>query len=350
MTGNIVTLGCNSNLVRSQSLFAYSLDASSWTVANSPVWLGYSQIRTVSQGASSIAMLSDTGQVATGSSLTSMTPVSYIANTAGWFNSMGSTYDGTRFWAAGQLRNIQEDTEEGQIYQSVAGWIGIDTDDGATYLTNPGGNVAVYTAQQGGVWSSAFTLPNDNSIFYSINYIENAPISPTSTGNVLIACGHDNKVGVIYYCTDGVTWNLLSLPVEFQSRECYNVVLSENTLYFSCWGIILNINYLQTGTWSSSSELVTTKSQTDFRWIATNSSNELVAVCSGGIFYSGDRERWTTFTAPGITFRGVTWYNGTWIVGSESLLQDYQIWTSTDGITWTGKHSGIHSQDIALLF
>ena len=152
-----------------------------------------------------------------------------------------------------------------------------------------------------------------------------------------------------------IDWTELPLPAEFASRTVFDTTVvnypDHITIYFSCWGIILNIDYLTpgVGTWNTSQELTTTYAQPDLMKIAQNNRTELVAVASGGIFFSADGVNWSRFSLPGWQFRGVAWLNNTWVVGSESLMQTNQTWTSVDGVKWTGHTTGVNAQDVVVM-
>jgi hypothetical protein len=215
-----------------------------------------------------------------------------------------------------------------------------------------------YAGSQYIIYYPLWNVPTPHSVLYSVRYIGIPYVVDTDPGPLWIACGRkDSDHGGIWWSKDQITWTELPLPEAFADRTVFDVTVvvysgTDYRLYFSCWGVILNIVFFpdQGGdSWNSSQELVTDHAQPDLYRIGKNNSNELVAVASGGIFFSADGVNWLRFSQPGHQFRGVAWHNDTWVVGSETLLQTNQVWCSTDGANWTGKTVGVNVQDVTVV-
>lgn len=335
---NILILGSDATYIRSRPAFAYSVDGKIWSKQSSYVSGSiHNQITAsvINTGTGVITMVTNTGEFMTGSSLLSMSASSSIGNNDHWFSATGIATDNISTQViSGLYRDPVTLNEVGKLYK------------------NSGGNYQEIT-----------TFPSANcSVLYNIVHIQNAPVDPyTIDPPVWIAVGRqDDYTGGIWWSRDLVTWENIPLPAEFSDRSVYDVVeygvpvTGVRNVYFSCWGIVLSLNWLSTATtqtWSTGQELTTTQSQPDLRRLVINSSGEFVSVASGGIFHSVDAKTWSRFQSPGYQFHGVAWLpnTGTWIVGSESLLHTNQAWTSTDGTNWTGYSTGVNACDIVIV-
>jgi hypothetical protein len=355
---NAVVVGNNSTVIRNKLGLAWSGDQLNWHTPRVYDNGNYNQLVTLVSAGGYYIGTSSSGTVVAGTQLNALGEGPSISGTNGWFSPTSMGTDGSTILIAGLYRNPTTLAETGVVFtnQENNALLLVNQQTLAVDSTNSPSVIISYLGQQRILYQQVWQVPTDNSILYCCRYIPHAPVLPdTDNPGVWIATGRkSNAQGGIWWSLDQVHWTELPLPTEFASRTVFDVIVVNYPdyikIYFSCWGIILNIDYLTPGVgkWSSSQELTTTYAQPDIMRIAENNRNELVAVASGGIFFSVDGVSWNRFSKPGWQFRGVAWHNDTWIVGSETLMQTNQTWTSKNGTTWTGHTTHVNAQDVVV--
>jgi len=355
----VVALGSNAFYIRSRPSLAYNVTNIQWntpTVYNNGT---YNQLVSMVTVGSYYVGATNTGTVVAGTSLDAIGEGPSISGTNAWFTPTGMSTDGTVVLIVGMYRDPTTLQEVGAVFTNQENDALLYVDPATLLVTSVSSpdTISAYQGNQCIIYYPLWNVPTANSVLYSCRYVKIPLIYDTDPVPVWIVCGRkDSSHGGIWWSSDQVTWTELPLPLAFQDRTVFDVTVMEYTdtspptyrMYFSCWGVILNFEFLS-ATWNSSQELVTPYAQPDLFRIAQNNSNELVAVASGGIFRSADGVNWSRFSQPGYQFRGVAWLNDMWVVGSETLLQTNQLWTSTDGVTWTGNTVGVNVQDVTVV-
>lgn len=190
-------------------------------------------------------------------------------------------------------------------------------------------------------WRLIYSQDGINSRFYNVRYIFDSPV-PT-----LVALGSSNNQPFGVFSTDnGVTWAEISFPVVDGVFAAYDVVWNVDRFYITVNSMILNIEDLSTNIWGASQILTVPYGSTDLLKIQKNPFGHMVAVCSGGIFYSLDQIGWILFSPPGYRFKSVIWYEDRWFIGAESNLTTYTYWTSTDTINWEPYYQTVQAYDL----
>ncbi|CAB4123251.1 hypothetical protein UFOVP29_410 [uncultured Caudovirales phage] len=370
----VVVIGSNSRYIRSKPGLSYSNETATWitpTVYNNG---NHNQIMGLIAVGSYYIGATNTGTIMAGTSLDAIGEGPSISETNSWFTPTGITSNTNTSGAVILISGLYRYTLPGDpntVLESGAVFTNQENDallyvDPANVLvtqTTSPETIASYSGSQYIIYYPLWNVPTADSVLYSCRYIP-LPYEPDSDADPLwIACGRkDAQHGGIWWSKDQITWTELPLPEAFTDRTVFDVTLvvysggdagpPDHRLYFSCWGVILNVTFFPNsgvGAWGSSQELVTPYAQPDLYRIISNTSNELLAVASGGIFFSADGVNWTRFSKRGYQFRGAAWNNDTWTVGSESLLQTNQTWTSTDGVTWTGNTTYVNAQDVTVV-
>ena len=226
------------------------------------------------------------------------------------------------------------------------------------------GNVAYVSSNYGRTWnmSKTFTQPSTVPNFFSLCFGKGRFIATTSTG-------------LVYYSTDGLTWNkisdITSSDVKFLNNAFFAVHYSTKNLWYSTSGTtgswkdtgvqvnpsgqfnnfaLFNNKFHVTdpsgvvyvapdlATWTkapinygSSSSLCYTFAQSD---------TMLIGAGFGYYAYTTDGNTWTTATPPLAYCCGLWYYNDIWLgVFSNSAMNSTSgaksLYYSTDGITWT---------------
>lgn len=356
----IAILGSNARYIRSQPGIAYNVSDIQW---NTPAVYSngtYNSLVALSSFGSTYIGATNTGTIVAGTSLDALGEGPSISGTNAWFTPTGMATDNSVILIVGLYRDPLTLQEVGAVFTNQENDALLLIQPNTLLITSVSSPqvVSAYQGNQGIIYYPLWTVPgNGPSVLYNCRLVQVPLAYDTDPVPVWVACGRkDINNGAIYWTQDQITWNELALPPAFADRNVFDVTVvqysgTDYRLYFSCWGVILNIASLIPGaaTWNSSQELVTPYAQPDLYRIEKNNSNEMVAVASGGIFYSADGVNWGRFSQSGYQFRGVAWLNDTWVVGSETLLQTNQAWTSTNGITWTGQTVGVNAQDVTVV-
>lgn len=190
-------------------------------------------------------------------------------------------------------------------------------------------------------WQLIYSQDGNNSRFYNIRYISDSPI-PT-----WVALGsRDNLPFGIYSIDNGTTWSEIKFPDLDILFAAYDIVWNIDRFYITVNGMVLNIEELDTENWGASQIFNVKYGSTDLIKIKKNQFNHMVAVCSGGIFYSLDQVGWTLFSPPGYRFKSALWYEDRWVCGADSNLTTYTYWTSLDTINWTAHYQPVQAYDL----
>jgi hypothetical protein len=368
---NVVVMGSNARYIRSKPALSRTEENTFWvtpTVYNNG---HYNQIVGMINVAGYYIGATNSGTIMAGTNLDAIGEGPSISETNAWFTptciTSNATTTGAVVLIAGMYRYtdpLDSNTvlEVGAVFTNQENDVLLYVDPSTVLVTQAPTpeTIASYSGSQYIIYYPLWNVPTANSVLYSVRYIPVPYVADDFASPFWIACGRrDSSHGGIWWSKDQLSWTELALPEAFTDRTVFDVTLviyageiPDYRLYFSCWGVILNTTFYPDqapGAWNSSQELVTEYAQPDLYRIVKNNSNELVAVASGGIFFSADGVNWRRFSQPGYQFRGAAWNNDTWIVGSETLLQTHQVWTSTDGANWTGKTVGVNVQDVTVL-
>lgn len=172
-----------------------------------------------------------------------------------------------------------------------------------------------------------YTSGVDPSNLYSIKYFSNL-VTP-----ILIAVGSQNSTPFIVYSQDnGSTWNELWIG-NLNVDAFYDVAYYNGKWYFGCNGFIAVTPNFTTGPWTTTEffgSYLSTVTQ-----IAINPQGQLVAVTPSKLWFSDNFETWNSFTANGYYWRSIQWFDNKWIAGADSILTQYNLWTSVDTQQWT---------------
>jgi len=355
----VVVLGSNSRYVRNKLGLTWSSDTLNWNTPRVYDNSNWNQLTSMVYYNGYFIGTTSSGTIVAGTDINAIGEGPSISGTNGWFTPTSITTDGTVVLIAGIYRDPASLLEFGVVFtnQENDALMFVDPSLLLVTTTNSPNTIISYQGQQAIIYQPLWQVPTSGSIIYSCKFMPQSVVLPDiDSGGVWIATGKKSEhLGGIWWSSDQITWTELPLPTQFASRTVFDVQVVNYPdyikIYFSCWGIILNIDYLSpgVGTWRSSQELTTTYAQPDLLKIQQNSRNELVAVASGGIFYSIDGVNWSRFSQPGWQFRGVTWHTDTWVVGSTSLMQTNQAWTSKNGTNWTGHTTHVNAQDVVLM-
>lgn len=177
---------------------------------------------------------------------------------------------------------------------------------------------------------------SNNSRFYGIRYIADAP-EP-----VWVALGSSQgKPFGIYSKDDCETWNEIEFPEFSKLFAAYDIIWNDDRFYISASNLILNTPTLENPVWDASQVLSVPYGISDLVRIEKNPAGHMVAVCSGGIFYSLDRTGWALFRQAGYRYKSITWYNDAWYASADSNLTTYTYWTSSNTVDWTSYYQTV---------
>lgn len=207
-------------------------------------------------------------------------------------------------------------------------------DEAAQVFTNPTG--------ENWDWTLVYSYDSPDSRFYNIRRIS------FENFDAWIAIGSSQSKPIAVYSIDnGSNWSLIEFPPLENIHFAYDVVWNIDKFYFTVNGMILNTPSLSDPVWGASQILTVPYGNTDLIRIATNPAGHMVAVCSGGLFYSLDQTGWTLFRQDGYRFKSITWFNDHWIAGTDSNLTQYTYWSSTDTINWIPYYNTVQIYDSA---
>jgi hypothetical protein len=305
MTDLIFALGQNLSDPLSNVVVYQSDDGVSWTNPTTP-FSRYQSASSISYGlvdsVPTLITISSVGNVAVSTNFINWEITTQLEG--GYFSPLSIDYGNSIFATCGFNKNNSSFNETAIIFHSA---------DGST-------------------WNNSYTNSISPSILYSIKYI-NA---------MWVAVGQSNNTPLVIYSTDAVNWAVLDVPDEFNDFIFYDVDYFNNYYYFSSNSYIVNNLNLST-TWGASAKLESDYSNTNFTKIGINSNGQAVAVSSGAIYSSTDLTTWNKFQYPGYAFISVAYFNNNWLVGSYSTLNQFTLFTSTNGIAWSASNNGVQT-------
>lgn len=194
-----------------------------------------------------------------------------------------------------------------------------DNTEVAQIFTSPFGNPQTFYM--------VYTSGIDPSNLYSIKYIDTL-VSP-----ILIAVGSQNFIPFIVYSQDnGASWNEIQVG-NLNVSAFYDVEYYNSKWYFGCDGFIAITENFASGPWTTT-EIFGSYLSTVNK-ISINPQGQIVAVTPSKLWFSDNFETWNNFVAEGYNWRSIQWFENKWIAGTDSLLTQYNLWTSTDTLTWT---------------
>lgn len=194
-----------------------------------------------------------------------------------------------------------------------------DNTEVAQIFTSVGGDPNTYYM--------VYTSGIDPSHLYSIKYFSNLNTP------LLIAVGSCNSIPFIVYSNDnGSSWNEINVS-NLNVSEFYDIEYYNNQWYFGCNGFIAFTDDFTSGNWNTTEIFGTYLS--NVTKLEINPQGQIVAVTPQKLWFSDNFETWNHLEAPGYTWRSIKWVDDKWIAGTDSLLTQYNLWTSTDTQQWT---------------
>lgn len=207
----------------------------------------------------------------------------------------------------------------------------------------------IYRSTQGNTgWQMVWTHPNDNSLFYQINFFPNAPINSSLTADVWVVVGNNGtNAGDVWYSLDsGESWAQADVPKNVGiifSVSVYNLG-GVQTWYWGCRGKIFLSTTLHNVNWDElpldNRDTAIGFAQNDTGALLINGSNTLYSSLDGLVF--------NTFAYPGYVWSAVNVLElstgSRWLAFASSNLTQYTYWFSDDLLTWTPESNGITVQ------
>lgn len=300
-----------------------SLDGLTWTTPTEP-FPTRAKVTGITHGPDVIMAVSDSG-------LVSVTPIANIA-----WNSY-KVWEGDL--AAMSVSYATDLVGNNGIYM-MCGQGKFLTAQSIYGLNDEAGLIFSNDSSNNELWRMIYAHDGANSRFYNIRRITDP------YRDVWIAVGSsDSKPLAIYSTDNGVNWENVYFPDVASIKFAYDVMFNEGLFWFTVNGMVLNTPSLDSPVWGASPSITPTYGSGDLIKIAANPAGHMVAVCSGGIFYSTDCVGWTLLSQPGYRFRSIAWHIDRWVAGAESNLTQYTYWHSQDTINWTPGNNKVQAYD-----